>query len=236
MANQFAAINAKNEFWFDFDNFYQWKVDTETAKLYTSILSFSDRMPLGTLTSDSLKKILQDADGKVLVNSTKSMLESYLEKIQRHFGKDFEHHEVISSFAWEAFRDFGLGVLYDPRPPRRENRYVHVMDSGLSSYSRWHRFNWIAGMLPSEAFRSDKYIYLDRLLGLASELHSISKPRQSRLDGSAPTDPPNGSNITESQILDLSNIWINLSFEQIESRMSSLEDWDPDSDNNKNQN
>jgi hypothetical protein len=64
---------------------------------------------------------------------------------------------------------------------------------------------------------------------LASELHSVSKPRQSNSDGSPPAHPPNGLTITEVEIKDLTDIWMNLGFEQVESRMSQLKDWDADS-------
>ena len=97
---------------------------------------------------------------------------------------------VMDSFQWSTFVDYGLGKLYDPREPRstRDRKYyVHVMDVGTYGYMRWHRFNWIASILIPDkdtSPRIGRWLYLDRLVGIAAELHSRSKSRQSGVDGS----------------------------------------------------
>jgi len=59
---------------------------------------------------------------------------------------------------------------------------------------------------------------------LSAEIYSISKACQTSLDGRIPDDPPNGGGITEGQIEELTNIWSKLSFDEIENRMSQLDD------------
>jgi hypothetical protein len=129
-----------------------WQVDPVTTfKQETAVLRFSDRTQLGALTSDYLEEFLGSPAAEKLIESVNKLTAPYLEKLQNYFGINFEQQEVSSSFTWEAFRDFGLGVLYDPCPPRANNRHMHVMDGGLNSYARWHRFNWIRGILQSHA-------------------------------------------------------------------------------------
>jgi hypothetical protein len=104
------------------------------------------------------------------------------------------------------------------------------MDMGRLGYNRWHRLNWIASTIyPKTPFSSGpgKWLYLDRLVGIAGELHSHSKPRQSSRDGSEPDNPPNGENMTMNQIRAISNAWLNLDFEDIEKKLPTLEDWTP---------
>jgi len=104
------------------------------------------------------------------------------------------------------------------------------MDAGTIGYNRWHRLNWIASIIhpkiPSSS-RPGKWLSIGRLVGIAGELHSRSKPRQSNRDGSKPDNPPNGNNIKMNQISAISNTWLNLDFEDIEKKLSTLEDWTP---------
>ncbi len=154
---------------------------------------------------------------------------------RNHFGMDFTDEKGMTSFAWEAFRDFGLGVLYDPRSPRPNVRHMHVMDGGKLFYAYWHRFNWIASIVepksppPATVVHPwEEWLYIDRLVGLSVEIFSISKPCQTKKDGRPPDNPPNGSNITDGEIENLTGIWSDLDFDEIEIRMSQLEDHNPD--------
>jgi hypothetical protein len=153
-----ADLNTKNNLWYDFDNFYLWEPDADTSRWELDVLRFSDYSPLGTLTLDNLNKILASQDAGKLVESVNNMINPYLKIFDDHFGTDFERQEVISSFALEVFRDFGLGVLYDPRLPRTNKRHMHLMDGGLGSYARWHRFNWVASILQSQSIFVDSWI------------------------------------------------------------------------------
>jgi len=214
----------ESEFWYRFDNQYAWEstetIDTGIKKMR----KFSIPRKLGTLSSSKLKTYLENDDGKDLKNTVKEMLPAYFEIFHKHFGTDFEQKEVINSLLWKSLKDFGLGVLYDPRPPRDRSKGIHVMDGGMLLYALWHRFNWIASIVKPESPFSQPMLYLDRLVGLSAEVYSISKPCQTSNDGRIPDSPPNGGNITEDQIEELTNVWSKLSFDEIENRMSQLKD------------
>ena len=67
-----------------------------------------------------------------------------------------------------------------------------------------------------------------RLVGVSAVIFSISKPCQTKSDGKPHDNPSNGSNITDGEIENLSGIWSDLDFDEIEVIMSQLEDHDPD--------
>jgi hypothetical protein len=226
--------NAENDFWNELDNYYNFKVDMTTRQHRLRIMNFSKRKPLGTLSSNNLNTFLQSEEAAGLRDAMKNLTPHYVEIFRNHFGLGFIHEKIMSSFAWEAFRDFGLGVLYDPRSPRPNVRHMHVMDSGIQNYAHWHRFNWIASIMEAKSPLAthghpwEGWLYIDRLVGLSAEIFSISRPCQTKTDGKAPNDPPNGANITNIEIEDLTGIWSDLDFDEIEARMSQLEDHNPD--------
>lgn len=226
--------NAENDFWYEFDNYYQFKIDTTTGQQIGRVMNFSKNKPLGTLSSDNLKAFLQSKQAASLGDMINNLRPHYVKIFRDHFGMDFTDEKIMSSFAWEVFRDFGLSVLYDPRSPRPNVRHMHVMDGGKQFYGYWHRFNWIASIVEPKSTPAtivhpwEGWLYIDRLVGLSAEIFSISKPCQTKNDGKPHDNPYNGSNITDGEIENLTGIWSDLDFDEIEVRMSQLEDHDPD--------
>jgi hypothetical protein len=218
----------EKEFWYDFDNVYNFQVDPTTDGLVGIVFNYSRQKSFGTLSADVLKADMQSEASLNVKSAVEKLIPGYLKLFHKYFGDDFDQKTIISSPVWEAFRDFGLGVLYDPRPPRTRRRLMHVMDGGKQLYCDWHRFNWIASIANPEnqfSHSAGTWLYIDRLVGLSFEIFSISKPCQTKSDGKP---RPNGGNITENNIADLTGIWSNLGFDQIETRMSQLSDHDPD--------
>lgn len=223
----------KKNLWYDFDNWSQFKVteDPSRARAVLEAMIYSDsKRPFGKLTSREIDEDLNGEQGRDLINTVNILVPGYLQIFNSYFGQKFEQEtNVIESFPWDAFVDFGLGMLYDPRPPRPQHVGMHVMDPGMTGYFRWHRFHWLASKQskPESPFRIGKWLYLDRLVGLAAELHCTSRPNQTKVDGSPPDNPPNGDNISMDQIRSISKKWLDLEFETIEKNMSQLEDWEP---------
>jgi hypothetical protein len=223
----------KKNLWYEFDNWSQFKVheDPPRARAVGAAMAYSySKRPFGNLTYREIDEDLNGERGRDLINTVNTLVPGYLQIFNSYFGQKFEQEtNVIESFPWDAFVDFGLGMLYDPRPPRPQEFGMHVMDPGMGGYFSWHRFHWLASKLtkPESPFRIGKWLYLDRLLGLAAELHSTSKPNQTKVDGSPPDNPPNGDNISMDQIRSISKKWLDLDFEGIEQNMSQLEDWEP---------
>ena len=232
--------SAESDFWYEFDYYYNPEARTEEeqnepefrTRFSQELISmgYSDARLLGIVSSQDLNEYRKTEAGRKLFDAVKTLMPDYLDIIHRHFGPDFNDKEkIMFSSEWETFRDFGLGVLYDlrsiptPRPPHRR---VHVMDGAVyPQFARWHRFNWIASIVKVEspfAHRVGTFLYIDRLVGIAAEIHQTSKPRQSKIDGERPDNPPNGGNITEGQIENITNIWSTLDFDEIETRMAEL--------------
>jgi hypothetical protein len=224
----------KKDLWFQFDNYFHFEIQRGDPKVdaMNEVMGYSNTKPFGTLTSKDLTDYLNTETARPLINSVRNnLLPGYVEIFNNFFGQNFDQETtLIDSFPWDAFVNFGLGMLYDPRPPRPKQYYIHVMDMGNTGYSIWHRFNWIASLLNKAEvpFSIGKWLYLDRLVGLAAELHSRSKPNQSsEIDGSPPDNPPNGDNISMNEIHRIAYKWSNLDFEGIEKNLSELEDWIP---------
>ncbi len=218
----------KKDLWFDFDNYYAWNAPDSRWNVINEFDNWSDST-FGHLTLQELKTLLSTIDGEKIKKYVNELTPYYISVFDKYFGPNFDQTaKIVDSFPWNAFVDFGLGKLYDPRPPRDKSFYMHVMDIGKYGYNRWHRLNWVASMIPTTTFPSgsDKWIFLDRLVGLASEIHSRSQPKQSKTDGSEPS-PPNGINFSMDKIYSISNDWLNLDFENIEKKISNLEDWIP---------
>lgn len=237
VANVLSEPQKEKELWYEFDNYYAWTLDKhpDRRNAIDLVMSWSDQKEFGNLTTQELNEYLNTESSRELVNNVNQLVPYYIEIFDRYFGNDYDRQSnLIDSFQWNAFVDYGLGKLYDPREPRsigNRKYYVHVMDIGIYGYMRWHRFNWIASILfPQEQnspSRTGRWLYLDRLVGIAGELHSCSKPRQSSVDGLEPENPHNGENITLNEIQTISGTWSNLFFDDIEKRMSLLEDWNP---------
>jgi len=223
----------KKDLWYDFDNWSQFKVseDPSRERAVLSAMAYSDsKRPFGNLTSRDIDDDLHAETVNNLTTSINTLIPGYLQIFSSHFGEKFDQEtNVIDSFPWDAFVNFGLGMLYDPRPPRTQRWGMHVMDPGKVGYFRWHRFNWLASKMskPESPFRIGKWLCLDRLVGLAAELHFTSRPNQTKDDGSPPDNPPNGDNISMSEIRSISNKWLDLEFEGIEQNMSQFEEWIP---------
>ena len=108
------------------------------------------------------------------------------------------------------------------------------MDGGKQFYGYWHRFNWIASIVEPKSLPAtvvhpcEGWLYIDRLVGLSMEIFSISRPCQTKSDDRPYDNPSNGSNITDSEIENFTGSWSDLDFDEIEVRMSQLEDHDPE--------
>jgi len=220
----------KKDLWFNFDNYYSWNAPDSRMVVIDKLDRWSDST-FGRLTFEDLQEFLNTHDGKQIVNFVNELSPYYIQTFDHYFGSNFDQDaQIIDTFAWNVFVDFGLGVLYDPRPPRDKAHYMHVMDIGKYGYNRWHRLNWIASIInPRTPFTRGpgKWLFLDRLVGLASELHSRSKPRQSGTDGSEPKNPSNGDKLSMQEIYLISKEWLNLNFEEIEKKIPIFEDWIP---------
>jgi hypothetical protein len=224
MSNLINSIQTFNDFWYGFDNLFTANFKPPTIlteaeqKIVDSareIIRFSDAFRNTTINSEFLTNYLSSPASFILIEGLEHLFPLYYNLITTTLIK-FDDRQ-------KAFELFGSGQLYDPRPPRPLPMRVHVMDAGMTGYKRWHRFNWLQAILNNENF--DFFLEIDRLTGLAAEIHSITKPNQSRLDGSPP-DPPN-RNIEHSLLKEIKNKWLNYNLDEIEQNLFQLEDHIP---------
>lgn len=95
--------------------------------------------------------------------------------VRSHFGDDFEAVR-------QAFEDFGQGVLYDPRPPRRAGSLVHQMDGTPDTWVGYHR--WHASLRAAMLLGADDPLleHLVRCVALAWAVQTEADPRPDRPD------------------------------------------------------
>ncbi len=76
---------------------------------------------------------------------------------------------------------------------------------------------------PPTPFSMINWLYLDRLVGAAAEIHSIAQPDQScKRDGNSPPEPENGDVLSPRLTNSIGSKWQNLEFDQIETRLATL--------------
>jgi len=190
-------------FWYEFDNFFLWDERQDVLKAFANI-SDLDRICKehkinGTYPVDFLNEVKQDGER---VNSIIFLSQKQLDIINKSFGNDIESEQ-------RAFEDFGQGILFDDRNPRPLNNRVHMMDEGQFGFYRWHTLGRTAVLLNQDPQR---WLTVNRHIGLAGAIDSKQRPRQSTSDG----NNPNNSEIS-TEILDtLRSFWLTLSFEELD--------------------
>ena len=81
-------------------------------------------------------------------------------------------------------------MLFDDRPPRSLERRIHMMDEGPIGYRRWHAFIRTAVLINAELdMLHNKWLEIDRDVGLAYAIDSKQHPKQSDRTGNNPNNP-----------------------------------------------
>jgi hypothetical protein len=190
-------------FWYEFDNFFLWEKRQEVLKAIgnTSDLDIicQQHKNNGTYPVDYIEEVKQDEER---VNGVIFLSQKQLDIINTIFGNDIESEQ-------RAFEDFGQGVLYDDRDPRPVNNRIHMMDGGHFGFYRWHTFIRTAALLNQDPQR---WLHVDRHVGLAAAIDSIQHPKQSSDDGSNPKN----SEISPDMLDKLRSSWLHLSFEELD--------------------
>jgi len=190
-------------FWYEFDNFFLWDERQVILKARGSV-SDLDRICKehklnGTYPIDYINEVKQD---KERINSVIFLAQKQLDIITKTFGDDIESQQ-------RAFEDFGQGILFDDRPPRPLNNRVHMMDEGQFGFYSWHTFIRTAALLNNE---SERWLNVDKHIGLACAIDSKRQPRQSTKDG----NNPNNSEISLEMLDKLRSFWLPLNFEELD--------------------
>ena len=197
-----------NDFWYEFDNFFLFDA-REDVLVARSNVSDLDRIRKqhrinDTYPIDFINEVKQD---KERVNSIIFLAQKQIEIINKAFGDDLESQQ-------RAFEDFGQGVLFDERAPRPINNRIHMMDEGQFGFYRWHTLIRTAVLLDHEP---ERWLSVDRHIGLACAIDSKQRPSQSTDDGNNPNNPE----ISDEMLEKFRSIWLPLSFEDVDTEFDN---------------
>lgn len=128
-----------------------------------------------------------------------------LEFVDQHFGGD-------PGAERKAFEWFGEGVLFDDRRPPTEK--VHKMDIGGPNdppigYHRWHACIRAAVMVGAD---SERWLAIDRLVGLAWAIQSEARPEE---------DSPDNPGLPAERLTELGEHWMGLGFAELDTEFDS---------------
>jgi hypothetical protein len=190
-------------FWYEFDNFFLWDERQDVLKAFGNI-SDLDRICKehkinDTYPIDFINEVRQDEQR---VSSIIFLAQKQLDIIDKSFGNEIESQQ-------RAFEDFGQGILFDDRSPRPLNNRVHKMDEGQFGFYRWHTLIRTAVLLNHDP---EKWLSVDRHVGLACAIDSIQRPKQSTSEG----NNPNNAEISPEMLDKFRSSWLQLNFEELD--------------------
>jgi hypothetical protein len=190
-------------FWYEFDNFFLWDERQDVLKAFGNI-SDLDRICKehkinDTCPIDFINEVRQD---KQRVSSIIFLAQKQLDIIDKSFGNEIESQQ-------RAFEDFGQGILFDERSPRPLNNRVHMMDEGQFGFYKWHTLIRTAVLLNHDP---EKWLSVDRHVGLACAIDSRQRPKQSTSEG----NNPNNAEISPEMLDKFRSSWLQLSFEELD--------------------
>jgi hypothetical protein len=190
-------------FWYEFDNFFLWDQRQDVLKAFGNI-SDLDRICKehkinDTYPIDFINEVRQDEQR---VSSIIFLAQKQLDIVDKSFGNEIESQQ-------RAFEDFGQGILFDDRSPRPLNNRVHKMDEGQFGFYRWHILIRTAVLLNHDP---EKWLSVDRHVGLACAIDSIQRPKQSTSEG----NNPNNAEISREMLDKFRSSWLQLNFEELD--------------------
>lgn len=198
-----------SEFWFQFDNAFNpgfGQVSDEVFEAYGATESPDGPLQRwrhhrrgGTYPDGFRQDMERAADAHLL------LAEKQLEIIDQHLGGD-------AGAERNAFEGFGQGVLFDDRRPPTEK--VHKMDIGGPNdppigYHRWHACIRAAVMVGAD---SERWLTIDRLVGLAWAIQSEARPEE---------DSPDNPGLSAERLTALGEHWMGLDFDGLDTEFDS---------------
>lgn len=197
------------EFWFDFDLAYNpgfGRVSDEILEAY-SIIRGPD-FPRARWREHRLRGTFPDGFARDMMPMKDALLllaNDQLQIIDRHYAGDDEGLRA-------AFEDFGQGVLFDDRRPPGEK--IHKMDVGGPDnppigYHRWHAFNRAVVVVGGDA---DRWLTIDRYVGLAWAIQSEARPEEDR---------PDNPGLPEERLAALREQWTKMSWDELDAAFDS---------------
>ena len=194
------------EFWYDFDNQTLWRRTQEITDAF--VLAYG---PLGgSLDAPASLFALsfqQPNHPTPFINALQAGRQGFLDLaeaqrriITAHFGNDADALRF-------AFEDFGQGVLFDNRLPRRVTHFIHMMDGTPADWVGYHR--WHAAIRAAMVFGADAAWYgqLCRNIALAWGVQTEANP---------PIDRNDNPGLPAARRQVLSDFWMGVDFAELD--------------------
>jgi hypothetical protein len=197
-----------NDFWYEFDNTFFWRLEdimnTAIENAGEIDILYDAHRTNGTYPVNYVAELKQDNNR---VDAILFVAQKQFDIIIKYFHEDVQSQQ-------RAFEDFGQGVLYDNRPPRSKVRRIHMMDENHSGYRFWHIFIRTAVLLTIDVDTNilDRWLSIDRHIGLASEIHFKQHPSQSDANGQNPMN----HEIDPDLLMQLQDKWLKCTFSQLD--------------------
>ncbi|MGI9023351.1 MAG: hypothetical protein ACR2HV_09000 [Acidimicrobiales bacterium] len=197
------------EFWFQFDNAFNpgfGQVSDEVFEAYAA--TDSPDGPLQRWNHHRRNGTYPDGFRQDMERARDSHLrlaELQLQIIDQHFAGDSDAERG-------AFEDFGQGVLFNDRRPPTDK--VHKMDIGGPDdppigYHRWHACIRAAVTVGADP---DRWLTIDRLVGLAWAIQSEARPEQ---------DSATNPGLSAERLAALREHWTSLDFDALDTEFDS---------------
>lgn len=209
------------DFWYKFDDYFLYhrspitkadiRITRRDFKLYQR---FRQHYQNNTINTIFIKELENNPE---VIESLKRLAFDQLRIINEELKCD-------SILEQDAFECFGMGSLFDDVVDEQGNNRrfptnkIHMMDEGVYGYLSWHSFIRSISLILRN--NSERWLQLDRFIGLAAAIHSKQKPKQSTRDGDKPDPMNNRMDLVSLQ--NLRDIFLKLNFEEIDNKLFSM--------------
>jgi len=192
------------EFWFDFDNQALWNRSDEFVDLIRrAYRSIGDPSALAARFALSYASPDHPAPFVAAIAPAGDAFAGLFEAQQRIFDQHFADPDDLT----QAFVDFGQGVLFDDRPPRSRNHFVHMMDGTPDTWIGWHRWHAAIRAAMLSGAPEDRCLAMLRRVGLSWAIQTEADPR---------IDARDNPGLAQGRIAELRSHWLNLSTEALD--------------------
>ena len=206
------SSKAATDFWFEFDDVFLFNRPSEVTKALSKMID-SPHDGLDLYLNQFQKSRRAGTYPKTFIEAAKfgrrpdglhEISDLQWRVMDSHFGGNLKNLRL-------AFEEFGQGVLFDDR--RQIGDKVHKMDTGPGPAIGYHRWHSIIRAAVFAGVDSVHWLKIDRLVGLAWEIQSASKPVE---------DKPNNPRLGTAHLNELRKKWTALRFDQIDDQFESF--------------
>lgn len=196
-----------------------WKATLDGKSLFEAYDQFYRSG--GEHSPEELKTKLQEKQYESLRSAFTIIAHLILDLMDKHFGGNEQLEQL-------AFEQFGQGTLFDTQvdgndQPRRPAEFrIHMMDGSTGGYDFLNKIVNLIDILVL-AGTHERWLKFDRYVGLAAEIDSICKPKQS-FTTTPIGNNPNNQPIANGRLEELRSKWLNLrNLRDIDAEMQKLD-------------